>query len=405
MPRAAMQVHVCRSAAFSIGLLFALPADAAVDSAKVRAAIEAQLAVSGAQIQLGSVDGRGDDIVVSDVRITDDKGEKTSIGSVTLESVTAVRGGFNIARITVPARSIPTGDGTFEFGGATINDLTLPEVGAPKDVVFYALGFDVGAMRLSTSAGQDIARSSRLRVVGTPIDANRETTFVMEPWDIFLDTTRVPRPDPDPAADEAMRALDLTKLDLRIASRGLWRLSDGRVTTDMTFNLRNAGTLTTTMDFSGYTPDVIDALSKIMKENATAPKATPQQKQDSDAQAGIAIIGIAQQMSLSVLSFRYEDASFAARALDYAAKKNGVSRRELVNQIKGMVPVLAIQTKDAEFTTRASNAVSAFLDNPKSLEIRAQPPAPASFMQLFAIGAVTPGALIKQLNVSVTANK
>ncbi len=413
-----MALPTCRTllATSCLVWVFAADAVAAVDADRFRLALEAQLAAFGSKIELGSVAGRGEDIIITDVRVSSEKGPATTFPSVRLENVQAVRGGFNVGRVAVPTNTFPSPDGTVEFGGLTVTNITVPEQTAPRDVFFYWLGVDVSPMRFLNAAGQDIAKVSRIKMTGTPISTERDNTFAVEPFDVFIDTTLAPKTGTDPGADqgavETLQALGLTRLNMRIASRGAWRMSDGRLTMDTTFQLRDAGTLGLKLGVKGYTLDVMHALNEASKVAAAATDKTiagqesgGRGKKDIDGKTAMAFIGIAQQLSLSNVSFRFDDASLTGRLLDFTSRKNGVPRKDLVNQIKGMVPVLAMQTNDPTFATSAANAVSAFLDNPKSIEIRAEPPTPVSFMQLFAIGAAAPQALIKQLNVTIIANK
>jgi hypothetical protein len=112
-----------------------------------------------------------------------------------------------------------------------------------------------------------------------------------------------------------------------------------------------------------------------------------------------------QQLTFNTLSIRFDDSSFTGKIFDYAAKQQNKPREDLVNQVKGMVPVLAMQLQDAELAQKAAGAVSAYLDAPKNIEVKAAPPAPVSFAILAATGSMNPMALVKQLNLSVTANQ
>jgi hypothetical protein len=69
-----------------------------------------------------------------------------------------------------------------------------------------------------------------------------------------------------------------------------------------------------------------------------------------------------------------------------------------------MVPFGMAQLNNPELTTQVTNAVSAFLDNPKSLTISAEPENPVPFAVLMAGGMGDPTTLPKTLGVSVSAN-
>ena len=126
--------------------------------------------------------------------------------------------------------------------------------------------------------------------------------------------------------------------------------------------------------------------------------------QDESAK-GLAMLGLLQQLNFISMSIRFDDSSITGRALDYAAKQAGQDRAAIINQTKGVLPFALAQLKDPDFAQKVTEAASAYLDNPKSLEIKAAPPAPVPFAILAATGSTTPEALIKQLNVTVTANQ
>jgi hypothetical protein len=112
-----------------------------------------------------------------------------------------------------------------------------------------------------------------------------------------------------------------------------------------------------------------------------------------------------QQLTLNSVSIRFDDASLTAKLLDLAAQKMGQPKEALINQYKGMLPVMAAQLQDPEFVTMLSNAVNAYLDNPKNIEIRTESAAPIPFAQIMATGMAQPQALIKTLGVQVIANQ
>ena len=73
-----------------------------------------------------------------------------------------------------------------------------------------------------------------------------------------------------------------------------------------------------------------------------------------------------------------------------------------------MVPMMLAMggVSDAEFVKQVSDAVNAYLTEPKSLEIAAEPESAVPFAQIMAGGmSGQPQQLIKMLALSVTANE
>jgi hypothetical protein len=161
------------------------------------------------------------------------------------------------------------------------------------------------------------------------------------------------------------------------------------------YSIDNVGKLNVLMDVTGYTPALIKGLQEMTKN---------MEGQDESAK-GLAMLGLLQQLNFVSASIRFDDASITGKALDYAAKQAGQDRAAIINQTKGVLPFALAQLKDPDFAQKVTEAASAFLDNPKSLEVKAAPPAPVPFAILAATGSTTPEALIKQLNVTVTANQ
>ena len=119
----------------------------------------------------------------------------------------------------------------------------------------------------------------------------------------------------------------------------------------------------------------------------------------------MAMLGLMQQLSFTGASIRFDDASLTNKALDYAAKQQGAKRTDLVNQGKAILPMMAAQLGNAEFAQALGTAVSAYLDSPKNIEIKAAPAKPVPFAIIAAGGMADPKSLIKTLGVTVNANQ
>ena len=70
-----------------------------------------------------------------------------------------------------------------------------------------------------------------------------------------------------------------------------------------------------------------------------------------------------------------------------------------------MLPFVLAQLNNSELTTQATQAVSAYLDNPKSIRIVAEPAQPVPFALIMAGAMSNPADLTKTLSVKVYANE
>ena len=103
-------------------------------------------------------------------------------------------------------------------------------------------------------------------------------------------------------------------------------------------------------------------------------------------------------------SIRFTDASLVNRLLPLAAAAQGMDEKTLRASIAPTVQLMLVQLQNEAFTKQATEAVTAFFANPKSLTITAAPPAPLKVMDLSAMDPTKPGEAISKLGLSVTAN-
>jgi len=125
----------------------------------------------------------------------------------------------------------------------------------------------------------------------------------------------------------------------------------------------------------------------------------------ASSEQGLAMLGLMQQLTFHSASLRWDDSSLTNKAIDYVAKSQNMSADDIKNQAKAIVPFLAAQLNNAELSSLITAAVTKYLDDPKSLQISATPPAPVPFAQIAATGMANPVDLTKTLGVTVKANE
>lgn len=117
------------------------------------------------------------------------------------------------------------------------------------------------------------------------------------------------------------------------------------------------------------------------------------------------MLGLLQQLTFNGASVRFTDDSLTNKILEYVAKQQGMSPKDVANQAKAIVPFGMAQLNNPELTAQVTAAVSTYLDNPKSIEIAARPSSPVPFALIMAGAMSNPADLTKTLGVSVRANE
>ncbi|UGX87763.1 hypothetical protein [Phyllobacterium meliloti] len=370
----------------------------AVDGNAVAARLKAVYGEQGGTLEFGNVETNGSTIVLKDTKISA-TGVKDSFkaGDVTLTDVNDISGGgFKIGSLTVPDISFnPEGeaDSKVAVEGIKLEGITLPAEGA-TDPLAKMMQYEKGGVKqINVNAkGKDVFSASNLTVKISPLTASAPVVFTSNVESFKADLTGVE----DPKTKDALKALGYETVSGKIDFNGSWNVPDGRLNLDkFDFIADNAGTLGFKLDISGYTLDFIKGMQEAVKKG----------EGKTDEAQGMAMLGLMQQLSFTGASIRFDDGSVTNKALDYAAKQQGMKRDDLVNQGKAILPMMAAQLGNAEFAQALGTAVSAYLDSPKNIEIKAAPAKSVPFAIIAAGGMADPKSLIKTLGVTVNANQ
>jgi hypothetical protein len=111
-----------------------------------------------------------------------------------------------------------------------------------------------------------------------------------------------------------------------------------------------------------------------------------------------------QNTLLKGADLRFEDASILKKALPLIAAMQGIDEKTLIASIPPMVQLQLIQLQNEAFTKQAVDAVTAFLNDPKSITFSLKPPAPLTFATLTTLNMARPGDAVTKLGLTVTAN-
>ncbi len=365
--------------------------------AKINAAY---LAGSGA-IAAKTIEVNGTNVTLRDVTLTmtGTDGKSIAVGDVNLEDVAEEEGGaYLVKRIAFPDVNF-----TQEKATISVKDLYLAGVHIPGDTTKN----DLSSMMLYDEAhtgpvsvqveGKEVFSMAGFKGTSSISDDGATLSFEGAARSIEADLASVD----DPKGKETIDALGLQKIDGDISLAGSWETTSGTITVDeYAFDFANIGKLSLSASLSGYTMDLV----KQLQETARSMQGNPANEQAQQA-AGLAMLGLAQQMSFISADISFEDDGITKRGLAYGGKQQGMSGEQLAGMIKGMAPMLLSQYKLGDLQNELSTAINTFLDDPKNLSISAAPENPVPFPMIMGAGMGAPETLPKLLGVTVSANE
>jgi hypothetical protein len=370
----------------------------AQDTTAVADRLKALLANQGVDLTWTGISGDTSSMVMEGVSIKP-AAEKDAlpIGNVTLEGITEKDGGFAIETASTQAFSHSEDGVSLDITPFVMHDLTLPADGSTGPLGSLMIYKSAELENMTVKVGDKPAFTmDNFSVEITPPEDGKAMDFSGSAEKFTGDLSLIE----DPKSKEVINALGYQTISGSIEMEGSWQPSDGKMElSQYDITVDNAGTFGMTFDLSGYTMDFVKSLQEMQKKMAAQPEGA-----DKSAE-GMAMLGLLQQLTFNSASIRFDDDSLTNKVLDYVGKQQGMSGKDIANQAKAIVPFGMAQLNNPELTSQVTAAVSAYLDNPKSLEISAEPAAPVPFSQIMAGAMANPADLTKTLGVSVKANE
>ena len=371
----------------------------ALDGADVLAKLNALYALQGGKIEAASTSVDGSNVILSGVKVTvaGAEGEAFPLGDITLENVEEGDEGYSIE--TARFADINT---TQEGVTLTAKDLAIggiylpnePKTGTIDSMMLYE-SFSSGPVT-ATSEGKQVFAVDGVEANLNAAEDESKFDFDATVSGVKLDLTA----EPDPKAQEAITALGLQQLAGEVTVKGAWTLADGKFElNEYAFDFENVGRLDVNFSLSGYTLDFI----KAMQDASKAAESNPDKDAGQQAMM-MSMMGLAQQLIYNGASIRFDDAGITAKVLDFAGKQQGVDGPQMAASVKAMLPMMLAQINMPDLQTQIESAVGAYLDDPKSLTVSANPAQPLPAPQIMGAAMGDPANLIKTLNVQVTAN-
>jgi hypothetical protein len=115
--------------------------------------------------------------------------------------------------------------------------------------------------------------------------------------------------------------------------------------------------------------------------------------------------GLRSAARLKSASLRYEDASLVKRIIALAAAQRGTDPQSLRQRLMYLCAQIMVAPGAAPATIETARAMSAFLADPQSLEVRIVPPAPIAPGELLMLSTMPPAEMVPRLGLMVRANR
>lgn len=369
----------------------------AQDATAVGDRLKAVLSKQGTELSWTKISGDASEIVIEGATIAvAGQTEKVTIGNVTLSDVKEENGDYTIGTASLPNYSVTEDGATVDITGVTISGLKIPSDSVTDPVASLVMydAAEMESMTVKVGGKQTFAMDKAHFEITPPADGNAmEFSGAAEKFSADLSQVE------DADAKKVIDALGLQSLDGYFELSGSWQPTDGRLAIDQyDISVEKVGTLGLTFDLGGYTPDFFKSLQDTQKNLGA-------QGGDSSAQ-GLAMLGLMQQLTFHSTSIRFDDDSLTGKVLDYVAAQQNMKASDIANQAKAIVPFLMAQLNNPELAAQVTAAITAYLDDPQSIEISAEPDQPVPFAVIMA-GAMSPSPqdLVKTLGVSITANE
>lgn len=370
----------------------------ALDGNDLLAKINNVYATQGVSLAAESVDVSGTTVTLKGTTV---KPEGTpdgfKLGDITLTGVAEANGGYTIDQVDFPEVSKSKDGATISATGLKVNGVEVP--GDPDKSELGPMLFYKSAHSGAVTVTKDGTQVFSLASADTTMTKRADNTgydFGAQVNDIKADLSKVD----DPKSKEAISQLNLQQLSGKIAMKGSWELAPGKIDiTEYSFDFKDIGKLNIALSLSGYTP----AFVKSMQETLKTVRSSPNQ-QEAQQSAGLAMLGLLQQLTFNSAQIRFDDASITARALDFAGKQQGVTGKQLADTLKAMTPIMMAQLNIPELQNAVSTAVSAYLDNPKSMTVTASPDKPVPVPMIIGAAMGAPTSIPNVIGLKVSSN-
>lgn len=373
-------------ASTSLSGAFAQDAQQAVE--RFKALVEQQ----GATVEWNRVDIDGDEAVLVDVEIGN-ADDQLPIGDVTLTGISRADNGYRIAEVNFEPFVIGDQTSSIDMDAMELSGVFLPDEGQADQyggMLTYERAYVPGLAVMVEN--ERVFSLTELYSEMSAASDGQPLRYMGGAEEFHIDLSVVE----DPSQKAMLKALGYEELLGSLTFAGYWQPSDGRfAVTEYNMTVDDAGTLGFTFDIGGYTPSFMASLRDLQAQMAA----------DSDGSAqGLAMLGLLQQLTFHGAEISFTDDSLTGKVLEFVANSQGMKPTDVANQAKAILPFALGQLGNPELAMQVTQAVSAYLDNPENLRIKAQPADAVPFALIMAAAMSAPAELTKTLAIAVTAN-
>lgn len=372
----------------------ALALDADDFATKTAAAVQR----GAGKLTFSSIDTDGNRIVLKSARFEPVGQNAYGIGDITFNGVVeSGDGSYSVDLVEFEDVVIAEGANKLSILGIEMDNLVIPgETGTDSLASFVRIGnMSTGEIRAEENGEKVFSMSGvslNIEYSENALTQKAELTGS----DIWIDLSKLD----DPKARQAISDLGYETLtgDFRMA--GGWETETGLVdVSEYSLTLDDVGSLSLSMQVSGYTRELVEAMQQAQKAAADNPD-----KKAAEQALGLSMLGLMQQLSFNSAAIRFEDASVTERALAFAGKQQGVSGDQMRMALKGMLPLMLGQIGIPELQRQIAAAANVYLDNPQNITITANPATPVALPMIMGAGMGDPKSLVDLLNVQISAN-
>ncbi|MGU3576348.1 hypothetical protein ACLBWZ_12475 [Brucellaceae bacterium C25G] len=370
----------------------------ALDANAVAERIKSLYSKQGAEISYQSAEGDADTVMVRGVKIalTAVPDQVYEVGDITLKNVEETKdGGYVIGELTIPDISADLeeagkNNGKLVIEGISSTGFTVPSENA-KSALDKMSFYDTASIKKLEIIGEDNVSVLMEDIAAT--FSNKDGKTISYSWNvgnIHVDLENAP-------TDGSMPDLGMDAINATITSNGVWMPETGVATLDkFEADVKDLGKLFLSTEIGGYDLAFVEAVQKTQE--------TMLETGSDDAATGLAMLGLAEQLTIKDIAIRFEDNSLTNKLFDFYAEQQGTEPQMLREQAKMVLPLMAMQLNNPAFAESVKVAAEKYFDDPKSFTLKASPDKAVSIATVVATAAIDPTKLIQLLKVTLTAN-
>ncbi|MBX4928411.1 hypothetical protein [Rhizobium binae] len=370
----------------------------ALDGTDLLKKINAAYAAQGVAIAAENIDIDGTTVTLKNVTVKPTSGESLPISEITLSGVEEDEdGGYYIEEAAFPDINKTQDGATVTAEGLTLGGISVPATagGDTLDTMMLYESAHTGPVKVVKGGAEIFSLlESNMNLALREDESGFDFDGTFKSMKVDLTAAE------EPKSKDAIEKLALQHVQGDITMKGAWELAPGTIDiSEVAFDFTNIGKLSFGFKISGYTMAFMKSMQDAIKESEANPN-----KEQSDQALGLAMLGLMQQLSFDAAQIRFQDASITKRALDYAGSQQNMSGKQMADSLKAMTPIMLAQLNIPELQNAISAAVNTFLDDPKSLTVKAAPEKPVPFPTIVGAAMGAPNTLPQVLGVKVSAN-